>query len=47
MVFSRGSEVILGFWEWLKGFGVKDRGSRGVWEFFRGFFWIFGGFRVV
>jgi hypothetical protein len=38
---SGGSGVILKFFEWLEGFGAKDRGSCGVWEFSLGFmeFW--------
>jgi hypothetical protein len=41
MVFSGGFGLILGFLEWLEGFGAKDRGSCGVWEFARDFcgFW--------
>jgi hypothetical protein len=30
IVFSRGSGVILGFLEWLEGFGGKDMGSWSV-----------------
>jgi hypothetical protein len=37
MVFLGGSGVILGFLEWLEGFGSKNKDFCRVWNFFRDF----------
>jgi hypothetical protein len=37
MVFLGDSKGICGILEWLEGFGIKDRGSCGVWKIFRDF----------
>jgi hypothetical protein len=37
IIFLGCSGGICGILEWLEGFGVKDRGSCGVWKIFRNF----------
>jgi hypothetical protein len=43
IVFFRRFWDICGILEWLEGFGVKDRGSCGVWKIFRDFCVLFEG----
>jgi hypothetical protein len=46
IVFLGGSGSICGILEWLEGFCINDRGSCGVYKFFRDFCGFFEWFRI-
>jgi hypothetical protein len=47
MVYLGGARVFVEFFESLEGFSVKEQGLLRSLGIFRGFWLIFGGFRVV